>query len=40
MSVMMMAKRPIVKRQPNEGRYTQCNQHFGHIEVTHFRYSF
>jgi hypothetical protein len=31
----VMTYPPIVERQPDEGRYTQCNQYFGHIEVTH-----
>ena len=37
---MVMAKHPIIKREPNECSYPQCNQHFGHIKVTHNRYSY
>jgi hypothetical protein len=36
----MVGKRPIMKREPNEGSYPQCNHHFGHIKVTHNRYSY
>jgi hypothetical protein len=37
---MVMANRPIMKGEPNESSYPQCNQYFGHIEVTHNRYSY
>ena len=32
---VVMSNRPVMKRKPDEGCYPQCNQYFGHIEVTH-----
>ena len=37
---MVVGKRPIMKGEPNESSHTQRDQHFGHIEVTHYRYSY
>ena len=37
---MVVGKHPVIKRKPNESSYPQCNQYFGHIKVTHNRYSY
>jgi hypothetical protein len=38
-TVRMVMYRPIVIRQPDKRYDARANQYFGHVEVTHFRYS-
>jgi hypothetical protein len=36
MGMIVVVVTPVVHRQSNPAHYPQCNQDFGHVEVSHY----